>query len=282
MDQLDHRVVIAIAAGLVLAAAGGFYFALKPSSPDAVVTAARQPQPAGTPPAKSEAATPEPVKPQPATRESIEAEIGRSDHAELQVLLKRSFPDEYDELIAAAVQRRNAGATDAEVGQETFARFQNILRTNLKFAVGASTASIDRLAANEIRLFDALSAAGGDHCLSVLGKADNQAGRVPPDEIRQLMRLATLHRFEAIVEGRLQMVPVEALTPDELKAFEASLRDAGLTLDEVRSGAFLTKEGDEPGKPCRMVGRLYTAVSRLDESPRRKLYSSMFFLGRDR
>lgn len=281
MDQLDFRVVMAIAAALVLVAVGGFYFALRTSPQDAVVTAAR-PAPAKPDAANTAPANQQPAKPQSATPASVEAEIARSDHAELQTLLKRAFPDEYAELIAAAVRKRNEGATDAEVGQETFGRFQGILRANLKFAVAASTTAIDRLAANEIRLFETLGVKGGDYCLAVLGKADSQGPLVPPEEIRQLMRLATLRRFEAIVDGRSRMAPVDPLTPDEVKVFESGLRSVGLTLDEIRTGAFLTKDGDAPGKPCQMVGRLYTVVSQLDESPRRKLFSSMFFLGRDR
>jgi hypothetical protein len=279
MDPLDHRVVISIAAGLLLLAAGGFYFALTPRAPEALIPATR---PVAAPTPVQPSAPAAAASSMPATPESVEAEIAKSDHAELQALLKRSFPDEYKELIATAVQKRNEGASDAAVGQETFTRFQAILRGKLKFAVGASTATIDRLAENEVRLFAALGSVGGDYCLAVLGKADSQGPLVPPEDIRQLMRRATLHRFEAIVEGMAKMVPVEPLTPDELKAFEVSLAQDRLTLDEVRSGAFLTKEGNEPGKPCQMVERLYRAVARLDESPRRKLYSSMFFLGRDR
>ncbi|MBM3529076.1 MAG: hypothetical protein FJX62_13385 [Alphaproteobacteria bacterium] len=278
MESLDHRVIMSIAAGLVLLAGGGFYFALTPRAPESLAPVSR-PAPASAPAPSAPAAA---AKPQPATPESVEAEIAKSDHAELQALLKRAFPDEYRDLIAAAVQTRNEGASDADVGRETFTKFQSILRANLKFAVGASTAAIDRLAANEIRLFAALGAAGSDYCLAVLGRSENQGPVVPPDDIRRLMRLATLHRFEAIVEGRSRMVTVDALSAEELKAFEAVLAKAGLTLNEIRSGEFLNKEGDGPGKPCVMVDRLYRAVAQLDESPRCKLFVSMFFMGRDR
>ena len=55
-----------------------------------------------------------------ATPESIEAEIARSEHAELQALLKQHFADEYKELIAVAVRRRNEGASEQDVGQRAW------------------------------------------------------------------------------------------------------------------------------------------------------------------
>ena len=73
-----------------------------------------------------------------------------------------------------------------------------------------------------------------------------------------------------------------ALTQAELGAFEASLNRDGLRFDEVRTGAFLSKGGDEPGKPCLMIEKLYQSIARLDETTRRKIYAGMFFLGRDR
>ena len=72
------------------------------------------------------------------------------------------------------------------------------------------------------------------------------------------------------------------LTPDDMRGFEASLASDGLKFDEIRSGAFLTKAGDEPGKPCLMLERLYLAIARLPEETRRKIYAGMFFLGRDK
>ena len=55
-----------------------------------------------------------------------------------------------------------------------------------------------------------------------------------------------------------------------------------MRFEEVRTGAFLTKAGDEPGKPCLMIEKLYQSIARLDEGTRRKIYAGMFFLGRDR
>jgi hypothetical protein len=236
---------------------------LSPAAPNA---------PASAQPAGSEKATPA----------SIEAEISRSEHAEMQALLKKSFPAEYQELIAVAVQRRNEGASDLVVGQETYAKFQELMRAKLKFAVAATMQTIDRLAENEINLFNALGTRGGRYCLSVLGKAETPEPMVPPDDIKRLMRQATIFRFEAIGEGMSQFAPISPLTPAELAVFEASLARDGLNLEEVRSGAFLSKDGNEPGRPCLMVEKLYRAVARLDEAGRRKLYASMFFLGRDK
>jgi hypothetical protein len=223
-----------------------------------------------------------PAPPAKATPESIEAEIARSDHAELQALLKRHFADDYKALIAVAVERRNAGVSDQAFGQELFARFQEIMRSKLRFAAGAGTAMIDRLAANEVALFHALGTEGAAFCLKVLGKDETPSDTVPPESVRRMMRLGTLYRFQAIVEGMTDTKPVEPLTNAELGAFDASLNRDGLKFDEVRSGAFLSKGGDEPGKPCLMIEKLYLSIARLEEGTRRKIYAGMFFLGRDR
>ena len=281
---MDFRILIAVAVALVAVAFGGFYFAL--SSRQHEPLAASQPRPART--AETPAAAPPAAAPQPpsppakATPESIEAEIAKSDHAELQALLKRYFADDYKALIAVAVERRNEGVSDQAFGQELFARFQDIMRTKLRFAAGAGTAMIDRLAANEVALFHALATEGATFCLKVLGKDETPADSTPPESVRRMMRLGTLYRFQAIVEGMSNTKPVDPLTSAELSAFEASLNRDGLRFEEVRSGAFLSKGGDEPGKPCLMIEKLYQAIARLDEGTRRKIYAGMFFLGRDR
>jgi nitrogen fixation-related uncharacterized protein len=292
---MDFRILIGVAVALVAVAFGGFYFAL--SSRQHEPLAASQPRPARTaeapaaaPPrpaapdaaAQPPAAPPPPAPPAKATPESIDAEIAKSDHAELQALLKRHFADDYKALIAVAVDRRNEGVTDQAFGQELFARFQDIMRSKLRFAAGAGTAMIDRLAANEVALFHALGTEGATFCLKVLGKDETPADSQPPESVRRMMRLGTLYRFQAIVEGMSNTKPVDPLTQAELSAFEASLNRDGLRFDEVRSGAFLNKAGDEPGKPCLMIERLYQSIARLDEGTRRKIYAGMFFLGRDR
>jgi hypothetical protein len=223
-----------------------------------------------------------PARPGKATPESIEAEIARSDHAELQTLLKKYFADDYKALIAVAVDRRNEGVSDQQFGQELFARFQEIMRTKLRYAAGASTPMIDRLAENEVALFHALGTEGATFCLKVLGKDETPADGPPPESVRRMMRLGTLYRFQAIVEGLQNTKPVDPLTNDELGAFETSLNRDGLKFDDVRSGAFLTKGGEGPGKPCLMIEKLYLAIARLNEGTRRKIYAGMFFLGRDR
>jgi nitrogen fixation-related uncharacterized protein len=293
---MDFRILIAVAATLVAVAFGGFYFAL--SSRQHEPLAASQPRPARTaetpaaaPPAAQPpaarptapaAAPPSPAQPAKATPESIDAEIAKSDHAELQALLKRYFADDYKALIAVAVDRRNEGVSDQAFGQELFARFQDIMRSKLRFAAGAGTAMIDRLAENEVALFRALGTEGATFCLKVLGKDETPADSQPPESVRRMMRLGTLFRFQAIVEGMSNTKPVDPLTQAELGAFEASLNRDGLRFDEVRSGAFLSKGGDEPGKPCLMIEKLYRSIARLEESTRRKIYAGMFFLGRDR
>jgi hypothetical protein len=295
---MDFRILIAVAVALVAVAFGGFYFAL--SSRQHEPLAVSQPRPARTaeapaaappaaqplaaqagPPAGPPAAPP-PAQPAKATPESIEAEIAKSDHAELQGLLKRYFADDYKALIAVAVERRNEGVSDQAFGQELFARFQDIMRSKLRFAAGAGTAMIDRLAENEVALFRALGTEGATFCLKVLGKDETPADSQPPESVRRMMRLGTLYRFQAIVEGMSNAKPVDPLTQAELSAFEASLNRDGLRFDEVRSGAFLSKAGDEPGKPCLMIEKLYRSIARLDEGTRRKIYAGMFFLGRDR
>jgi hypothetical protein len=296
---MDFRIFIAVAVALVAVAFGGFYFAL--SSRQHEPLAASQPRPARTaetpavappaaqppaaqarPPAAAPAAPQPPAPPAKATPESIETEIAKSDHAELQALLKRYFADDYKALIAVAVDRRNEGVSDQAFGQELFARFQDIMRSKLRFAAGAGTAMIDRLAANEVALFRALGTEGATFCLKVLGKDETPADSQPPESVRRMMRLGTLYRFQAIVEGMSNTKPVDPLTQAELGAFEASLNRDGLRFDEVRSGAFLSKGGDEPGKPCLMIERLYQSIARLEENTRRKIYAGMFFLGRDR
>jgi nitrogen fixation-related uncharacterized protein len=292
---MDFRILIAVAATLVAVAFGGFYFAL--SSRQHEPLAASQPRPARTaetpaaappaaqPPAArptAPAAAPPSPAPAKATPESIDAEIAKSDHAELQALLKRYFADDYKALIAVAVDRRNEGVSDQAFGQELFARFQDIMRSKLRFAAGAGTAMIDRLAENEVALFRALGTEGATFCLKVLGKDETPADSQPPESVRRMMRLGTLFRFQAIVEGMSNTKPVDPLTQAELGAFEASLNRDGLRFDEVRSGAFLSKGGDEPGKPCLMIEKLYRSIARLEETTRRKIYAGMFFLGRDR
>ena len=61
----------------------------------------------------------------------------------------------------------------------------------------------------------------------MLGKDDGAAATATPESVRQLMRLGTLYRFQAIVEGMPAAKPVEALTSDEMRAFEASLAREG-------------------------------------------------------
>jgi hypothetical protein len=283
---MDARILIAFVFGLVFVAFGGFYFAQKQPSREFVAPAAAPGQAATSVPSAGPAAAPhaaqQPSTSKPATPESIEAEIARSDHADLQVLLKRHFPDDHRELIEVAARRRNEGTPDHVLGEEVFAKFQQVMSSKLKFAVGASAAAMDKLAANEVSLFQALGNEGAGFCLKVLGKDDAPSTVPMPDRIRRLMRLGTLYRFEAIVDGMPRSQPTDTLSATDIAAFEASLNRDGLKFDEIRTGAFLSKEGEASGKPCQMVEKLYRAIARLDESTRRKLYAGMFFLGRDK
>ena len=301
---MDFRILIGIAFGLIAVAVGGFYFAFgsrthepviaqqqarnaaadssaKPAASGAQTPAAPQSAPQSSAPQPSAPDAP-PARPAKASPESIEAEIARSDHAELQTLLKKYFADDYKALIAVAVDRRNEGVTDATFAQELFGRFQDLMRTKLRYAAGASMPMIDRLAENEVTLFHALGTEGAPFCLKVLGKDETPADGPPPESVRRMMRLGTLYRFQAIVEGLQNTKPVDPLTNEELGAFEASLNRDGLKFDDVRSGAFLTKGGEGAGKPCLMIEKLYLAIARLNEGTRRKIYAGMFFLGRDR
>ncbi|WP_068024105.1 hypothetical protein [Rhodoplanes sp. Z2-YC6860] len=270
-------------------AAGGGTSSQPAAQPPAQPPDASQPtapsQPAAPQSAASSQPAPQPAAPVPpgkATPESIEAEIARSDHADLQVILKKNFADDYKQLIAMAVERRNEGVSDQQFGQELFGRFQEIMRNKLRYAAGASTPMIDRLAENEVSLFHALGTEGAPFCLKVLGKDETPADGPPPDSVRRMMRLGTLYRFQAIVEGLQNSKPIDPLTNDELTSFETSLNRDGLKFDDVRSGSFLTKGGDGPGKPCLMIEKLYQAIARLNEGTRRKIYAGMFFLGRDK
>ena len=272
---MDYRILTVAVLGLVLLAFGGFYYALSPKSydvaapPTKAAQAPAQPKPADAPPARATAA-------------SIEAEIARSDHAELQGLLKQHFGNEYRELIEVAVRRRNEGASGDASGEELSGRFQEIMRPKLKLAANASVAMIDKLAANEIGLFHALGTEATEFCLKVLGRDVTPAAAPLPQNIRHLMRLGTLYRFQAIVDGMPQSRPLEPLAPEEMSTFEAGLARSGLRFEDVRNGAFLTQGGDEPGKPCLMIEKLYNTIAGLPEETRRKLYAGMYFLGRDK
>src|SRR6185436_122238 len=115
---MNSRTLIVIVGCLAIAALGGFYFALGPHSNGSLVPPSPAPAsaPAASPPVAPAPVTSAPAAPPPApaaapppmaTAQSIEAEIARSEHAELQALLKKNFPGEYNELIAVAVRRRN-------------------------------------------------------------------------------------------------------------------------------------------------------------------------------
>jgi hypothetical protein len=282
---MNPRILLAVVVGLVLVALGGFYFALRPHSNDALLPPPLPPAQTVTP--SSAAAPPVVVPPPPApppmaTPASIEAEIARSEHAELQALLKQNFNAEYGDLIAVATRRRNEGVSDLVFGQELNERFQEIMRGKLKYGAAASTATIDRLAANEASLFHALGTEGAGLCLKMLGKDSSPATMATPESVRQLMRFGTLYRFQAIVEGMTNVRPVEALTADELRAFESSLAREGLNFKDVSTGAYLNKGMTEPGKPCLTLETLHLAIARLAEGTRLKVYAGMFFLGRDK
>ena len=275
---MDPRILIAVVVGLVLVAFGGFYFALGPPPNGAILPPAQTatPSSAAVPPVA-------PVPPPPmATAASIESEIALSEHAELQALLKKSFNGEYNDLITVAVRRRNEGVSDAVFGQELAERFQEVMRAKLKFGVGASMSTIDKLAANEASLFHALGTEGARFCMKMLGKDDTPADRPQPESVQRLMRLGTLYRFQAIVEGMSTPRSSESLTAEELRAFEGSLAREGLNFKDVSTGAYLNKGSAEPGKPCLTLETLHLAIARLPEGTRRKIYAGMFFLGRDK
>ena len=167
-------------------------------------------------------------------------------------------------------------------GQELAERIQGIMRGKLKFGVNASMPTIDRLAGNEANLFHALGTEG-----AALLPEDARPGRSPatmatPESVRQLMRLGTLYRFQAIVEGMASSKPVDTLTKEETRAFEASLTREGLNYRDVTTGAYLKAGGSDPGKPCLSLETLHVAIARLPDNVRRKIYAGMFFLGRDK
>lgn len=277
---MDPRILSAVVIGLVLMAFGGFYFALSPRSGDAILL---PPKAAPSPSAAASAVIPRPAVPPPmATPVSVEAELARSEHAELQTLLKQNFNGEYNELIAVAVRRRNEGVSEAVFGQELAERVQEVMRGKLKFGVWASMPTIDRLAANEASLFHALGTEGARFCMKMLGKDDSPADAPQPESIRQFMRLGTLYRFQAVVEGMSNARPAEALSTEEMRAFEGSLAREGLNLKDVTTGAYLNRGAVEPGKPCLTLETLHLAIARLPEGTRRKIYAGMFFLGRDK
>jgi hypothetical protein len=298
---MDPRIVIAFVIALVFVAFGGFYFALKPNgggallpqplppaqtaTPSSAAAPVIVPPPPVAPTAPTVVAAPPPAPPAPppmATPASIEAELGLSEHAELQALLKKNFNPEYNELITLAVRRRNEGISDQVFGQELNERFQDIMRGKLKYGAGASMAAIDKLAANEASLFHALGTEGAAFCLKMLGKDNSPADGAPPESVQQLMRLGTLYRFQAIVEGMPDAKPVAPLSADEMKAFEASLAREGLNFKDVSSGAYLNNAAAGPGRPCLTLEVLHLAIARLAEGTRRKIYAGMFFLGRDK
>jgi hypothetical protein len=286
---MDLRILIAVVFGLVLVAFGGFYYALGPQTTDLPLPLAPPtPPPVAALPAEAASPLPAPPAPPPpapppmATPESVEGEIALSEHAELLALLKQNFSAEYTDLIAMAVRRRNEGVSDQVFGQELAERFQDIMRGKLKFGAGASMPTVDKLAANEASLFHALGTEGAAFCLKMLGKEDTPAAEPPPDSVRRLMQLGTLYRFQAIVEGMAANAkPVEPLSKEETRVFEASLAREGLNFKDVNTGAYL-KTSLEPGKPCLTLETLHLAIARLPEGTRRKMYTGMFFAGRDK
>jgi hypothetical protein len=217
-----------------------------------------------------------------ATPASVDADMALSENAALQALLKKNFNAEYNDLMVWAARRRNEGVSDQVFGQELDTRFQDIMRGKLKYGVGASMAAVDRLAANEASLFHALGTEGAALCLKMLGRDDTPATTAPPPSVQQLMRLGTFYRFQAIAEGMPNVKPVDALTTDETRAFEASLAREGLNFRDVSTGAYLNKGSTEPGRPCLTLETLHLAIARLAEGTRRKIYAGMFFLGRDK
>ena len=281
---MDLRILIAVVFGLVLVAFGGFYYALGPQTTDLPLPLTPPaPPPVAALPAEVAPPPPPlqpPLPPPMATPESVEGEIALSEQAELLALVKQNFSAEYTDLIAMAVRRRNEGVSDQVFEQELAERFQDIVRGKLKFGAGASMPTVDKLAANEASLFHALGTEGAAFCLKMLGKDDAPAAEPPPDSVRRLMQLGTLYRFQAIVEGMAaNPKPVEPLSKEETRVFEASLAREGLNFKDVNTGAYL-KTSLEPGKPCLTLEALHLAIARLPEGTRRKLYTGMFFAGR--
>jgi len=297
--SLNPRTPVVVGAVLVLTALGGFYFALAPRSgelalspaPPAISPRAVNPPSSAIPSSavvqSTGAATPVeppqppgPPAPSPtATPITIEAEVALSEYAEVLALVKKLFADEYNELMIAAARRRNEGASDQTFGRELATGVQNIMRGKLKYGTGASTPTMDRLAANEASLFHALGTDGAAFCHRMLGMDDSPPGGAPPENVRHLMQLGTLYRFQAIGEGMPDPKPAVPLSKDELRAFETSVVQVGLNFNDVNSGAFL-KTGGEPGKPCLTLETLHLAIAKLAEGTRRKIYAGMFFLGR--
>ena len=75
------------------------------------------------------------------------------------------------------------------------------MRGKLKYGVGASTPTIDRLAANEASLFHALGTEGAGFASGCSAGTTRRPTAATPENVRRLMRLGTLYRFQAIVEG---------------------------------------------------------------------------------
>ena len=110
---------------------------------------------------------------------TIEAEIARTEHADLQVLLKRHFADEYQELMEFMVRRRpvRGHLADDAAAQEMLARFQEMMRPKLKYAAAARVALIDKLASNEIELFHALGTEGASFVSRCLARTRRRPRR---------------------------------------------------------------------------------------------------------
>ena len=166
----------------------------------------------------------------------------------LQALLKQNFTAEYNELIEVAV-RRNEGVTDQALGQELTERFQDIMRGKLKYGPGRACLRSTGSRPTRRACFMRSAPKARAFCLKMLGKDDTPATAAPPESVRQLMRLGTLYRFQAIAEGMPNPRPVEPLTADEMRAFEASLARGRAEFKDVSTGAFLNKGSAEPGKP---------------------------------
>ena len=168
-------------------------------------------------------------------------------------------------------------------GQELAERFQEIMRGKLKYGAGASMPTIDKLAANEASLFHALGTEGARFASRCSARTTRPADAPPPESVRQLMRLGTLYRFQAIVEGMPRRKAGRGADARRRcgRSKRRSTRE-GLNFKDVSTGAYLNTGGAEPGKPCLTLETLHLAIARLAEGTRRKIYAGMFFLGRDK
>ena len=246
---MNPRILMAVVVGLVLVAFGGFYFALGLHANDALLPPALPPAQTATPVQRRRAAC----------RRATAAAPGH--------------PGEHRGGDRAVGTRRAAGAAEKELRR----RIRRVDRggrppaqrrrvgSGLRPGTGRTLRG-DHARQIEIRRRGehadrstsspptrrACFMRSAPRARAFASRCSARTTRPPatatPESVRQLMRLGTLYRFQAIAEGMPAAKPAAALTSDEMRAFEASLAREGLNFKDVSTGRLSQQRRHRTGK----------------------------------